>query len=160
MHGGPSYTREFTAGFTGSLCVFFLVMAFVAYGYALQDSLGPGPGFFPFWIGLIGAAVSATLVVQSWRGVLVLEGEESKWPDRKGAIRTIVLLVGIGIAAAALEPLGFRLTAFAFTVAMLLVLDVRRPVIIVVFGLVSGFGLFHIFYHWLKVPLPIGAFGL
>jgi hypothetical protein len=28
-----------------------------------------------------------------------------------------------------------------------------------VFGLVSGFGLFPVFYHWLKVPLPIGAFG-
>ena len=43
---------------------------------------------------------------------------------------------------------------------MLLVLDVRRPVVIVVFGLVCGFGLFHIFYYWLKVPLPIGKFGL
>jgi len=160
MQGGLSYTREFTAGFTASLCVFFLVMAFVSYGYALQDSLGPGPGFFPFWLGLLGAAISATLVVQSWRGLLVLEGEESKWPDRTGAIRTIVLLAGIAIAAAILEPLGFRITAFAFTVTMLLALGVRRLVIIVVFGLVSGFGLFHVFYYWLKVPLPIGAMGL
>lgn len=160
MRGGRSLNREFTAGLTGALCLFFLAMAFVAYGYALKDSLGPGPGFFPFWLGLAGAAFSATLMVQSWRGVLELEGEESKWPDRKGAIRTVTLLIGIGLAAAAFEPLGFRLTAFVFTVSMLLVLDVRRPVIIVVFGLVSGFGLFHVFYYWLKVPLPIGAFGL
>lgn len=160
MHVARSHNREYTAGLTGGLCLFFLTMAFVAYGYALQDSLGPGPGFFPFWLGLVGAAVSATLVVQSWRGNLELEGEESKWPDRKGAIRTGSLLIGIAIAAALLEPLGFRLTAFVFTVSMLLALDVRRPVIIIVFGLVSGFGLFHVFYHWLKVPLPIGAFGL
>jgi hypothetical protein len=72
----------------------------------------------------------------------------------------VLLLIGIAVAAALLEPLGFRLTAFVFTVSMLLALDVRRPVLIVVFGLVSGFGLFHVFYYWLKVPLPIGAFGL
>jgi putative tricarboxylic transport membrane protein len=160
MHGARSYNREFSAGLTGSFCLFFVAMTFVAYGYALHDSLGPGPGFFPFWLGLVGAAVSATLVVQSWRGQLELEGEESKWPDRKGAIRTVLLLIGIAVAAALLEPLGFRLTAFVFTVSMLLALDVRRPVLIVVFGLVSGFGLFHVFYYWLKVPLPIGAFGL
>lgn len=160
MHAARSYNREYSAGLTGGLCLFFLAMAFVAYGYALQDSLGPGPGFFPFWLGLVGATFSATLVVQSWRGTLELEGEESKWPDRKGAIRTVSLLIGIAIATALLEPLGFRLTAFVFTVSMLLALDVRRPVIIIVFGLVSGFGLFHVFYHWLKVPLPIGALGL
>jgi putative tricarboxylic transport membrane protein len=27
-------------------------------------------------------------------------------------------------------------------------------------ALALSFGVFHVFYYWLKVPLPVGAFGL
>ena len=33
-------------------------------GYSLTDALGPGPGFFPFWLSLIGAFLSAAILVQ------------------------------------------------------------------------------------------------
>lgn len=158
--GGRSFNHNVTLALIASLGVFFLAMALVAFGYSLRDELGPGPGFFPFWLGLVGLAMCLTMLVQSVRGQLILEGDESKWPNRVGAIRTGLLLIGTAVAALVFEPLGFRLTAFLFTMAMLLVLGVRRPVVIIVFGLVSGFGLFHIFYYWLKVPLPIGSFGL
>jgi putative tricarboxylic transport membrane protein len=28
------------------------------------------------------------------------------------------------------------------------------------FVLAASFGVFHVFYYWLKVPLPIGTFGI
>lgn len=143
----------------GCLGVLFAAMAATAYGYGLKDRLGPGSGFFPFWLGAIGAALSVLLLAVSLRGGSIGEGGVSAWPDRAGAGRAATLLAGLVAAALAFEPLGFRLTAFAFTALLLVALGVRRPVVIALFALISGFGLFHVFYHWLKVPLPIGALG-
>ena len=35
--------------------------------YSLIDALGPGPGFFPFWLSLIGAALTVALLVETAR---------------------------------------------------------------------------------------------
>ena len=141
------------------LCAVFAAATGIAYGYALKDALGPGPGFFPFWLGLIGAVLSLVLLVHSWRGRAIGEGAEGLWPDRAGALRAVALLGGLALSALLLEPAGFRVTAFVVTAALLVALGVRRPVVIAAFALVAGFGLFHVFYHWLKVPLPVGPYG-
>ena len=59
-----------------------------------------------------------------------------------------------------LDPLGFRLTLALFCAGVLLALGIRRPWVVAVFALAGGFGVFHVFYHWLKVPLPIGLLGI
>jgi putative tricarboxylic transport membrane protein len=142
------------------LLAVFAAATWIAYGYALKDALGPGPGFFPFWLGLIGAVLSLALLVQSRRGRAVAEVVAGLWPDRAGALRAAALLGGLALFALLLEPAGFRLTALVVTAGLLVALGVRRPLAIAAFALVSSFGLFHVFYHWLKVPLPVGPFGL
>jgi hypothetical protein len=47
-----------------------------------------------------------------------------------------------------------------FSAALLLALGVRRPLAIAIFALASSFGLFHVFYYWLQVSLPIGVLGI
>ena len=32
-------------------------------GYSLSDALGPGPGFFPFWLSLIGVVLTIVILV-------------------------------------------------------------------------------------------------
>lgn len=142
-------------------CLFALFgfMGYTAYGYSLSDSLGPGPGFFPFWLGALGLTFSAALFVQSWRGRSIGEGSQTMLPRGVGARRTIALLGGLVFVALTLQVLGFRLVMLVFTAGLLLALGVRRPVPIAIFALVSGFGLFHVFYYWLQVPLPTGVFG-
>ena len=142
------------------LLAVFAAGTWIAYGYALKDALGPGPGFFPFSLGLIGAVLSLVLLVQSRRGRAVAEVVTGLWPDRAGALRAAALLGGLALFALLLEPAGFRLTALVVTAGLLVALGVRRPLAIAAFALVSSFGLFHVFYHWLKVPLPVGPFGL
>ena len=142
------------------LCAVFAAATAIARSYSLIDELGPGPGFFPFWLGLIGTVLSLVLLAQSWRGRSIGEVPEALWPDRAGALRALALVGGLILSALLLSPAGFRATAFVFTAALLVALGVRRPVVIAVFALVSSFGLFHVFYYWLKVPLPVGPFGL
>ena len=144
----------------GCLGAVFGFMAVVAFGYSLRDALGPGAGFFPFWLGTLGVALSLALFVQSWRGRSIGEDPQALLPRGEGARRAGALLAGLAVAALLLQPLGFRLAMLVFSAGLLLALGVRRPVAIVVFALASSFGLFHVFYYWLQVPLPIGLLGI
>ena len=42
----------------------FLPALVTSLGYSLTDALGPGPGFFPFWLSLVGALLSAAMLAQ------------------------------------------------------------------------------------------------
>ena len=141
-------------------CALFVFMAFTAFGYSLSDALGPGAGFFPFWLSVMGVVLSVALFVQSWYGRSIAEGSQALLPRGEGARRGAALVASLVVVALLLQPLGFRLTTLVFSAGLLLALGVRRPVTIAIFALVSSFGLFHVFYHWLQVPLPIGLLGI
>ena len=81
-------------------------------------------------------------------------------PDPSAMLRIAAVLALLVAAAIAFEPLGFRLTALAFTALLPPLLGARSPLVLVPFALASSFGVFHVFYHWLKVPLPIGLLGI
>jgi len=142
------------------LCAVCASMAFTAFGYSLRDALGPGAGFFPFWLGTLGALLSLALLVQSWRGRAIGEDAQALLPRGEGARRAAAMVLSLVAAALLLQPLGFRLAMLVFTAGLLLALGVRRPLAIVIFALLSSFGLFHVFYFWLQVPLPIGLLGI
>ncbi len=138
----------------------FVPALVTSLGYSLTDALGPGPGFFPFWLSLIGALLSAAILLQ----VTVAETDATESlslaPDRQVALQAIGVLVALVAAALLLEPLGYRLTMLPFIAGVLLVLGARSPIAIALTALAGSLGVFHVFYHWLKVPLPIGAFGM
>jgi putative tricarboxylic transport membrane protein len=140
----------------------FVPALVTSLGYSLTDALGPGPGFFPFWLSLIGALLSAAILVQVTRAPPDTDAREPTGlaPDRQVALQAIGILVALIAAAALLEPLGYRLTTLPFIAALLLILGARSPISIALTALAGSFGVFHVFYHWLKVPLPIGEFGL
>lgn len=190
----------------------------------LKDALGPGPGFFPFWLSVIGIILAFLLILEVrrqpdgdggavypvtrpgmktmacviglvlsivlWRfpNLAVLNpiaGEEAGlvrqltagviaaiaalgftiWPNRtglsedEGAFLRMLAIIGLlALAAACLDPLGFRITALLFSGLLLAALGIRSIPVIAIFMLASSLGVFHVFYHWLKVPLPIGPF--
>jgi putative tricarboxylic transport membrane protein len=138
----------------------FVPALVTSLGYSLTDSLGPGPGFFPFWLSLIGAVLSAAMLAQ----VTLAKADDgiaiSLVRERRVALQAIGVLVALTAAAALFEPLGYRLTMLPFLVGLLLILGARSPIAISLSSLAGSFGVFHVFYHWLKVPLPIGEFGL
>ena len=75
-------------------------------------------------------------------------------------LQAIGVLIALTAAAALFEPLGYRLTMLPFIAGVLLILGARSLIAIALTALAGSFGVFHVFYHWLKVPLPIGEFGL
>ena len=45
----------------------FAAALLISLDYSLSDSLGPGAGFFPFWLSLIGGTLTIAILVQSRR---------------------------------------------------------------------------------------------
>jgi len=138
----------------------FLPALITSLGYSLTDALGPGPGFFPFWLSLIGIALTGCMLVQLARGRIFADAAVGILPDRQAALQAGAVLVALTVAAALLEPLGFRLTMLPFIAGLLLVLGARSLIAIALTAVAGSFGVFHVFYYWLKVPLPIGALGV
>jgi putative tricarboxylic transport membrane protein len=137
-----------------SFVALFAATAFMSTRYAFFDALGPGPGFFPLFLGLIGAALAAAVFLERQRapaGVGALLPERRTWPV------LLYPLAGLALVALLLEPLGFRLTLLVLLPVLLLLLGARQYVAIALFAVAGSLGVFHVFYYWLKVPLPIGA---
>ena len=138
----------------------FIPALITSLGYSLTDALGPGPGFFPFWLSLIGIALTGAMLVQLARGSMFADAAVGILPNRQATLQAGAVLVALTVAAALLEPLGFRLTMLPFIAGLLLVLGARSPFAIALTAGAGSFGVFHVFYYWLKVPLPIGALGI
>src|SRR5262245_11033589 len=136
----------------------FAAALITSLDYSLMDALGPGPGFFPFWLSLLGTALTVAILVETARSRD--SGSGNILPSGQAAWQVGGVLIALGAAAALLEPLGFRLTMLLFIAGLLFALGARSPFAIVLTALAGSFGVFHVFFYWLKVPLPIGALGL
>lgn len=150
-------------GWQVACACFFLIFAFFIYRslhLPLRDTLGPGPGFFPLCLAVFGSLLVVTLVLEVSASGSAAFAEPIMFPRGLALARIVAVIAGLAIAAAFLETAGFRLVAFAFCAALLPALGARNPIVIAIFAALGSFGVFHVFYHWLKVPLPIGTFGI
>ena len=141
-----------------ALLALFAWFAFESLRLSLRDALGPGPGFFPFWLSVIGGVLAVILLVQLHRGTTGVEAQTLTF-DRSGVRSVALVLVGLIAATAILELAGFRVAMLLAIAYLLVVLRARNRVAIAVFALAGSFGVLHVFVSLLKVPLPVGAFG-
>jgi putative tricarboxylic transport membrane protein len=115
---------------------------------------GPGPGFFPLWIGIGIVACSLFLI-----GAAIFRGGEGILISRLEMVRALSAWLAFALAVALLPLLGFGLSLGLLTAFLVLVLDRRSPwlAIGVALGLAVGFHV--IFAVALGVSLPAGPWG-
>lgn len=139
------------------LSLFVLIHSF---SYSYKDRLGPGPGFFPFWMSLITGVLSLALFLQTTFAKSEKEEKKSFFPNRAGGFRIAFILAFLAMVVVFLNPLGFRISLLIFLFFLPLFLGVRNWLAIPILAVAGSFGVFHAFYYWLKLPLPIGIFGI
>jgi len=144
---------------TVALIVVFGFFAFESFQLSLRDALGPGPGFFPFWLGMLGAALAVFLLTQLHLNRVDL-GTEALVFDRAGVRNAVRVLVGLIVATALLDVVGFRLSMLLLIPYLLVVLGVRNWVAVGICAVAGSFGVYYVFFDLLKVPLPAGIFGI
>lgn len=143
------------------LALLFLMFFTGAVQLPLLDELGPGPGFFPLALAVLGLLLSILLFFRIRAQVLefsALADDTALLPKGKFRVASVVGL--IAIAALVLEPVGYTLTTLVLLPVALIILGARSPITIILVSGALSVGVFHIFYHWLGVPLPVGLFGI
>ena len=113
----------------------------------------PGPGYAPLICAIILAALG--LLVSLRRGGVALAS--LRWGEARHAA---LILAAACFAALALERIGFRLTTLALLVFLLGVIERRHPVAVAAVAFAISFGGYYLFWNVLRVPLPIGPFGI
>ena len=148
------------------LLTFFLFMAYTSRTtldyWTTIPVVGPGPGFFPFWISLILAGLTIYWMIQ----ITIRTGEKTAQnfiPSRRGAMLVLVVLLNMVVCTLILDYTGFRFAMFVFLLAMMLTLGerTRRHVIHYVIFSVGYTAFFVIvFGRWLEVSFPRPFFGI
>ncbi len=117
------------------------------------SSLGPGPGFFPFWLGVVMAGLAIVWLVQvSRRGP---DGSARSFLPANDALVRIGAILGALVAVTfLLDVIGFQIAMFLFLAFLLLVLGGQRIWVTGVTAVLGSVGIFYVFVHYLDLPLP------
>lgn len=137
------------------LALFGIYVISVAWKLDYVSDVGPGPGFFPLWLG-IGLVVFGAALMGASLSASSVRKQSDSW---KTAARSLTGWLGLMLAIALLGRVGFALSFVLLTVFFVAGLD-RRPIPL---ALGVGIGLavaFHlIFAVALDVSLPTGWLG-
>ena len=143
----------------GAAVLLVLAVAYTATAagrYTYWTATGPGSGFFPFWLGLVLAALSALLLVSAARR----PDPGPAWlPTGHGAARLVVVVIVTAAFIALLPVLGMVLGTALFLGVLLRMLEGhswRATLGVAVGAAAANWALFVL---WLKVPFPVGVLG-
>lgn len=143
--------------------VFLIMFAVLMVRESLQlkyyTIIGPGPGFFSFWISLILVLLGAMMFYQAtFRPSDPMP--EDFIPSKIGGLRILAVIGALFFIVIAMEPLGFRISIFIFLFFLLLILGRQKISLTVIISIIFSWGTFFTFTKLLKVPLPTGIFGI
>lgn len=121
--------------------------------YPIGTLQEPGPGYVPLLLAIFLGAMG--LLIALWGGRSEPLAAIS-WIEAK---RAVVIMVACVAGSVALEPLGYRITIFAFLIFFLGVLERRRPLPALLVA--AGFSIisFYVIGDLLHVPLPRSPWG-
>ena len=121
--------------------------------YPMGSLSEPGPGYVPFLLAIF-MGVMGLLVALSGGKSMPLAAIQ--WTEAK---RAIALLAACGVAAYALERLGYRITMAALLVFFLGVMERRKPIMVATVGIGFSLVTYYLFAMLLRVPLPVSPWG-
>jgi putative tricarboxylic transport membrane protein len=140
-----------------SLAVFGIYVVYGGSKLSYVSDVGPGPGFFPFWIGIGFLLFGAYQMVLSYSSARRhADHVVTIW---SGAGRALGAWLGLALAIALFRWMGFVLSFILLTIFLIVVLD-RRPALSAL-GIGAGLALafYLLFEVALGVSLPAGPWG-
>jgi hypothetical protein len=141
------------AAIGGVMTVVFVMLAWQATQLTYGSEFAPGAGFAPLWLGVLGAVVSAIVVVRG-------RAAPAAPPlDLRAEARVGSTVLGAIAALLAVPVLGF-VTAFgAYLLFFTVVVErMRLPVAVATCFAIAAFT-YLVFARLLTVPFPVGPLG-
>ena len=138
-----------------------------ALSLRLMTRLGPGPGFFPFWLAVVFGGLSALVLIGSSRLASAAATEAGMPPDDVGEaapahgwLRVLALVGSVAGVGLLMESVGYCLAMLAFSITALLLMGERRWPVLLGTALVLSFGVYFVFVRYLGVVLPSGLLSI
>jgi len=139
------------------LAAFGIYVISVASKLPYVSEVGPGPGFFPLWLG-IGLIVFASCLVLSSVSAFTKKSSSDS-PTWTTTGRALAGWIGLMVAIALFGWIGFSVSFVVLTVFLIVALD-RRPLLLSIGVGISLPVAFHLlFVIALDVSLPAGRWG-
>ena len=141
--------RDFVAGL--AFVVVGLAFAWGATNYTFGSSARPGPGYFPFGLGLILAILGAVITFEA----LTIETEDGE-PIGRIAWRPLLIILGsVAVYGFALPRLGLVLTIPVLIALSSLAAGKFRALEVVVLSVVLAVGSYLVFITGLGLVIPV-----
>jgi putative tricarboxylic transport membrane protein len=139
------------------LAGFGLYVISVAVELPYVSDVGPGPGFFPLWLGIGLVLFAATLIFTSFTSLRRAPTNETQsW---RLMARSLSGWLALMIAIALLGRLGFVASFILLTIFLIVALDRRPPLLAIVVGVGLAVLFYLIFDFALDVSLPKAVWG-
>ena len=141
---------------------FWLAISIFVCIESIQVSLGnfhsPGPGFLPFWAGVILGTFSILLIATT---ILNKEGKEKLKEMWKGVgwKKVVLVLFSLFLYILLLPRIGYMIATFFLMIFMSGIIKRSKLWIEVVIPLITVVASYFIFDTWLGIQLPKGLFG-
>ncbi|HEY2990977.1 MAG TPA: tripartite tricarboxylate transporter TctB family protein [Candidatus Binatia bacterium] len=137
-----------------ALALFALAVIWESRKLPLGTFRHPGPAYMPVLLALLllvfGILIAAT-------GSRAERFRSLQWKELPHAAAILAACI---FSALALERLGYRLTVLLVLVFLTGAVEKRGWLTTALFALAVSFGSFYLFYTLLRVPLPLGPWGL
>ena len=137
--------------------LFSLILCIESYRLNIGTIRYPGPGFFPFCVGLVMAGLSLIAIIQSVGKYEREEKSEHQEPFRWWNIA--IILAAILVYALVLETVGFLICTFLFVSLLLKVVEPQSWKATILGGLIMAVSSDIVFNLILQSQIPSGIFG-
>ncbi len=152
--------RKYQIGSAVFLLAVGALFSFEARTLKIGRIVQPGPGFFPFWLGLALMLLSLMLLLQCMRGKIIVETDGTplwkglQWP------KVIFLLGVLLLYALFLESLGYLLATFLLMFFLFRGIETQKWSVVIAGSVVTSLFTYILFRLWLQVQLPLGLWGI
>ncbi len=154
IHEGRQWIRYTRVGFAGLLFVLGLFIFAQSFEFGWESRGTPGPGYFPFWVGLLIALTSFAWGITELRSSIDAQFQQDIDPE--GVWRVAQIVAAFAVLLIIFEPVGYNLSVLAFMMYLTYSMGKGkgRIWVMVVTSLAASFGVYLVFVNALGVRLP------
>jgi len=120
----------------------------------------PGPGFMPFWVGIVLAVLSCCLIYDTTRRKPSAKDHKKLLPENHALFRVGLIMVMLFGVKFSMNILGFPLTLVLFTTVILTLLEKYSILKSVGYGIAYAGVTWLIFEYILSMGFPKGLLGI
>lgn len=122
-------------------------------GFRWQEGVGPGAGYFPFYVALVMAGASLINLI---RAILHKRGSEEIFVTRPAFLKVLAVLVPLAAFVAAIAFVGIYVSSAIFIALFMMYFGGYAFYRAIPVGGGVAIVLFFLFEKWFLVPLPKG----